>query len=75
MTKTAPAGHYPMIIEWSDQDGTYLVTVPDLPGCMADGPTPNEAAREAETAIALWLEMATEMGRTIPRPTHRLVQA
>ncbi len=30
---------YEMIIYWSDEDQAYLVEVPELPGCMADGVT------------------------------------
>lgn len=25
--------HYSMIIEWSDEYNTYIVTIPELPGC------------------------------------------
>ncbi len=28
-----------MIIYWSDEDQSFVVEVPELPGCMADGPS------------------------------------
>ena len=34
---------YEMIIYWSDRDKSFLVEVPELPGCMADGRTREEA--------------------------------
>lgn len=30
---------YEMIVFWSDTDNAFIVEVPELPGCMADGPT------------------------------------
>jgi predicted RNase H-like HicB family nuclease len=38
--------HYSMIIQWSDRDNTYIVTVPELPGCKTHGDTYEEAARQ-----------------------------
>lgn len=60
--------HYQTVIEWSEADGRFLATVPELPGCMADGATREEAAREAETVIRAWIETARELGRPIPKP-------
>ena len=48
--------------------GGYLALVPDLYGCMSDGATPEEALRNAQDAIADWIEVATELGRKIPPP-------
>lgn len=39
---------YEMIIYWSREDGRYIVEVPELPGCMADGESYQDAARNAE---------------------------
>jgi len=36
--------------------GGYLASVPELPGCMSDGETPEEALRNVQEAIASWLE-------------------
>lgn len=51
-----------------DDGGGYLVTVPDLPGCMADGATPEEAIAEARDAIKSWLATARKFGDPIPEP-------
>ena len=68
--------HYPMILEWSEEERTYIVTFPDLPGCMADGPTPEEAVREAQIAKGLWLDVVREEGWPIPKPrAHILADA
>ena len=47
---------YTMSIEWSQEDQCYLVTVPELPGCMADGKTREEAEENAKVIIEEWLE-------------------
>ena len=71
--KAKPQPHYPMVIEWSDEDQVFVVTFPDLPGCMAHGRTPEVAAREGQVAMGLWLEAVREMGQPVPVPTrHRL---
>ena len=64
---------YQMVIYWSDEDQAYLVEVPDLPGCMADGKTRQEALGNAEIIIQEWLEIARELGRAIPPPGERLL--
>jgi antitoxin HicB len=62
---------YAVIIEpLAEEDGGgFVATVPDLPGCMSDGDTREEAARNVEDAIASWLEEAQSVGRVIPEPT------
>ena len=60
---------YKMVITWSQADGAYLVEVPELPGCMADGRTREEAIKSAEEVIQEWIGMANEMGRQIPQPS------
>jgi antitoxin HicB len=58
-----------VIAPLSDEDGGgFLATVPDLPGCMSDGDTREEAARNVEDAIMSWLEEARSVGRAIPEP-------
>ena len=53
----------------------FLAEVPELPGCMADGKTYQEALANAEVIIQEWLETAQELGRPIPRPKGRLLYA
>jgi antitoxin HicB len=52
-----------------EEGGGYLAEVPDLPGCMADGETPEEALTEIESAIKSWVKMAKAYGDPIPEPT------
>jgi predicted RNase H-like HicB family nuclease len=66
---------YEIIIYWSEEDKAYIAEVPELPGCMADGSTYQEALANAETIIDEWIETAKEIGRKIPEPKGRLVFA
>ncbi|MFZ3308291.1 MAG: type II toxin-antitoxin system HicB family antitoxin [Xanthobacteraceae bacterium] len=52
--------------------GGYLAVVPDLPGCMSDGGTPEEALKSVQEAIESWIETAKESKLDIPRPTPPL---
>ncbi|MCD8023170.1 MAG: type II toxin-antitoxin system HicB family antitoxin [Lachnospiraceae bacterium] len=60
---------YSMIVSWSEDDNCYIVVVPDLPGCMADGQMPQEAVENAQIIIAEWIETAELLGRDIPQPS------
>jgi antitoxin HicB len=61
---------YPFIIRHlSNEDGGgYLIEFPDLPGCMSDGETIEEAIENGQDAIKAWIEAAKEMSRPIPHP-------
>lgn len=66
---------YELIMYWSERDKAFLVEVPELPGCMADGATREEALKNVEEVIALWIETAKSLGRKIPKPKGRLAYA
>ena len=66
---------YEIIIFWSDEDGSYVAEVPELPGCMADGTTYQEALSNAEQVIREWIETASDLGREFPKPRGRLAYA
>ena len=66
---------YEVIIYWSDEDGTFIAEVPELPGCMADGPTKAEALSAVERVAQEWIETAKELGRPVPKPQGRLKSA
>jgi predicted RNase H-like HicB family nuclease len=51
-----------------EEDEAYIAEVPELPGCMADGKTYEEALKNAEVIIEEWLKTAEELGRPIPEP-------
>lgn len=52
----------------AEEGGGYLAEFPDLPGCMADGETIEEALHQAEDALKSWLITAKECGDYIPKP-------
>lgn len=60
---------YPLNIFWSAEDEGFIAEAPDLPGCSAWGETEVDAAREAQDAIAAWLQAAQAAKRTIPKPS------
>ncbi len=63
---------FEIIIYWSDDDQTFIAEVPELPGCMADGKTYQEAIANAEVVMQEWIETAKELGRAVPEPKGRL---
>jgi excisionase family DNA binding protein len=64
---------YQILIYWSDEDEAFIVEVPELPGCMADGKTRQEALANAEKIIQEWIETARELGRETPSSQGRLL--
>ena len=66
---------YELIIYWSRADECFVVEVPELAGCMADGATYQEAVANAESVIEQWLVTAKELGRAIPEPRGKLAYA
>lgn len=66
---------YELIIYWSEEDDCFIVEVPELAGCFADGKTYSEAVSNAEIIIQEWIETAKELGRDIPEPKGRLIYA
>ncbi|MCP2727644.1 type II toxin-antitoxin system HicB family antitoxin [Limnofasciculus baicalensis] len=66
---------YQLIIYWSEEDRAFIVEVPELPGCAADGETYQEAVQNVEIVIQEWIETAQALGRPIPEPKGRLLLA
>ncbi|EXL03881.1 type II toxin-antitoxin system HicB family antitoxin [Brucella anthropi] len=59
------------ILSREGNDG-FIARVPDLPGCMSDGDTPEEAVRNAYDAIEAWIEAAEDHGRKVPPPARSI---
>jgi predicted RNase H-like HicB family nuclease len=57
-------------IAWSNADKALIASVPELPGCMADGATYEEVIQNLEVIIDEWIETAKEMGREVPAPAE-----
>jgi predicted RNase H-like HicB family nuclease len=66
---------YEVVIYWSEEDHAFLAEAPELPGCIADGETYQDAINNLETIIREWIETAKELGRPIPEPKGRLMYA
>lgn len=66
---------YERIIYWSNDDNAFIVEVPELPGCMADGETVEDAIKNSETIIKEWIETALDRGVEVPEPKGRLMYA
>ena len=60
--------HYSMLIQWDADDHIYVVTVPELPGCMTHWKTYEDAVRQGQDAIATWIEGSQERRLPIPPP-------
>jgi predicted RNase H-like HicB family nuclease len=60
--------HYSARIHWSEEDRLYIACTDELPGCIADGKTSQEALSNLGTVIEEWLDVANEEGRSIPEP-------
>jgi len=66
---------YEVIVYWSEEDEAYIAEVPELPGCMADGATYEEALKNIQVTISEWIETARTLEREIPIPKGRLIYA
>ncbi len=66
---------YEVLIYWSEEDSVYVAEVPELPGCMADGLSYEEALKNVERVIDEWMETAKIAGKTIPAPKGKLMYA
>ena len=75
MSKFTMAQRYQLVLSKLDVEdgGGYLATVPDLPGCMADGETIAEAAEEIRDAILAYLNALEADGIAFPEPTRNAI--
>jgi antitoxin HicB len=53
-----------------EEGGGFVAMVPDLPGCMSDGATPEEAVSNIQGAIVAWIEAARDLGHAVPQPSR-----
>ncbi len=64
--------HYSMLIEWSEEDQAYLVTLPEWAGRVmmpaTHGKTYSKAAKNGQEVLELLVKCATEDGEPLPEP-------
>ena len=64
--------HYlalPYKVELVKAEGGWFVSIPELPGCISQGRTPDEALEMIQEAQRLWIQVALEDGDPVPLPT------
>lgn len=59
----------------AEDGGGFLITFPDLPGCMSDGETPDEALANGRGAFEAWMDTCRSENRAIPTPGARGMEA
>ena len=64
---------YERVIYWSYDDNAFIVEVPELPGCMADGAAVEEAIANTGIIIKEWIETTKERGLEVPEPKGHLM--
>ena len=62
---------FEIVVYWSEQDGSFLAEVPEIPNIITDGATRVEALRNAEEMIDAYLAAARDASWQIPEPKGR----
>jgi predicted RNase H-like HicB family nuclease len=61
--------HYSMLIQWSDEDNAFVVSLPEFgPYSKTHGATYEEAAANGQEALALLMKTYREEGKSLPKP-------
>ena len=68
---------YPLLVEPlpAEDGGGFIAIVPDLPGCMSDGASAQEAVANVQDAILAWIEAAQDLSHQVPAPSRHLTLA
>lgn len=62
-------GYSVRVSQLSEADGGgWLASIPELPGCLADGETPDAAYAELKDVLEFWLQVAKEQGKDVSDP-------
>lgn len=63
-------GHSIQLSQLKNEDGGgWIATVKELKGCVADGETADEALCNMKETLSLWLDVASERGMEVPKPS------
>jgi antitoxin HicB len=60
---------YSMVIQWSDEDQVFVVTLPEFHGCRTHGDSYEAAARAGQEVLELLVETYAADGRELPLPS------
>jgi len=61
--------HYTIIIQWSDEDNCYVVSLPEWGEfCHTHGDTYEEAVNNAQEVLEMLIESSREDGTPLPEP-------
>ena len=64
------ASHYTMIIRWSEEDGDFLVSLPEwhdrVINPVTHGESYEQAAMNGQEVLELLIESALELGESLP---------
>lgn len=52
-----------------EEGGGFVITFPDLPGCISDGETEEEALENARDAFFCWISARIDQGKAVPEPS------
>lgn len=59
---------YSMLIQWSEEDQAFIVTLPEFPNCRTHGATYEEAVKNGQEVLELVIESYREEGIPLPEP-------
>jgi predicted RNase H-like HicB family nuclease len=60
--------HYSMVIQWSDEDQAYIVSIPEFPNNFTHGETYEEAVKQGRDLIESLIMWAQQDGKPLPEP-------
>jgi len=60
--------HYSMIIQWSDEDNKFIVTIPEFVSATTHSDTYEEAVKNGKEVIELCIEVEQALGASLPQP-------
>jgi antitoxin HicB len=60
--------HYSMVIEWSDENQSFIVSIPEFPGDYTHGDTYEEAVRQGHDLIESLIMWTLRDGKLLPQP-------
>lgn len=56
-----------------EEGGGFMISFPDLPGCVSDGETEQEALENGQDAFLAWVSARADQGKDIPEPKTKPV--